>query len=206
MSFSSQLLNDVFINESTILDNLLINCNCIATMTGYAFTIKREYYCQILFALYQIKKTHSDLVLAEGYPVPELPLWGKKGDITEFHLENKYEILAVCFRAEVEEFLITFDKHYNFLTKTLRSTDLVVTVLYPPWVIPCGIHGRGDGIHGMGDGIHTFGGWNPYFWWMDSILLVDGFHTFSRWIPYLFQLDSIPFPDGFHTISIWNPA
>ena len=95
-------------------------------MTGYAFTIKREYYRQILSALYQIKKTHGDLILAEGYPVPELPLWGRKGDITEFHLENEYEILAISFRAEVESFLIAFDKHYNFLTGTPRSTDLII--------------------------------------------------------------------------------
>ena len=29
-------------------------------------------------------------------------------------------------------------------------------VLYPPWVIPCGIHGMGGGFHGMVDGFHTF--------------------------------------------------
>ena len=82
------------------------------------FTIKREYYHQILSALYQVKKTHSDLILAEGYPVPKLPLWRRKGDITEFHLENEYEILTISFIAEVESFLIAFDKHYNFLTGT----------------------------------------------------------------------------------------
>ena len=86
------------------MNNLLINCNRVATTTGYAFTIKREFYRQILSVLYQIKKTHGDLVQAEGYPVPELQLWGKKGDITDFHLENKYEVLAICFRTEVESF------------------------------------------------------------------------------------------------------
>jgi len=126
--FSRRLLNDVFPNESSILNNLLMSCNCVAMTTGYAFTIKREFYQQILSALYQIRKTHGDLVLAEGYPVPELPLWGRKGDITEFHLENDYEVLAICFRAEVESFLIAFDKHYNFITRTLRNADLVINV------------------------------------------------------------------------------
>ena len=71
---------------------------------------------------------------------------------------------------------------------------MIWTVLYPAQVIPCGIHGRGDGLqkfHGMGDGFHTFGGWIPWN---------------GGWIPYFFQMDSIPFPDGFHTISIWNPG
>ena len=124
--FSRRLLNDVFPNESSILNNLLINCNCVMMTTGYTFTIKREYYCQILSALYQIQKTHGDLISAEGYPIPELLLWGRKGDIMEYHLENEYEILAICFRTEVESFLIAFDKHYNFLSKTPRSTDLIV--------------------------------------------------------------------------------
>lgn len=115
--FSRWLLNNVFPNESSILDNLLMSCNHVATMTGYAFTIKREFYRQILSALYWIRKMHGDLILAEGYPIPELPLWGKKGDIMEFHLENEYKVLAICFRAEVESFLIAFDRHYNFLTR-----------------------------------------------------------------------------------------
>ena len=84
--------------------------------------------------LYQIRKTHGDLVLAEGYPVPKLPLWGKKGDITEFHLENEYEILAICFRTEVESFLMAFNKHYNFLMKVLQSADLVISA--PLWDPP----------------------------------------------------------------------
>ena len=65
------------------------------------------------------------------------------------------------------------------------------SVLYPPWVIPCGIHGLGGGlpkfqvigIHGMGDGIHGMG---------------DGIHG----IVDRFQMDSILLSDGFHTTSI----
>ena len=100
----------------------------MATTTGYAYTVKREYYRQILSALYQIRKMHGDLILTEGYPIPELPLWEKRGDISEFHLENEYGILAICFRTEVESFLIVFDRHYNFLTGTPRSVDLIIDV------------------------------------------------------------------------------
>ena len=52
------------------------------------------------------------------------------------------------------------------------------TVLYPPQVIPCGIHGMGGGFHGMVDGFHSFGGWIPWNgWWIPY---------FSTWIPYFF--------------------
>ena len=53
-------------------------------------------------------------------------------------------------------------------------------VLYPPQVIPCGIHGMGGGFHGMGDGFHTFGGWIPWN---------------GGWIPYFFH----GMGDGLHT-------
>ena len=70
-----------------------------------------------------------------------------------------------------------------------------ISVLYPARVIPCGIHGRGDGLqkfqmdsmewgdgfHGMGDGFHTFGGWIPWN---------------GGWNPWFFHMDSIPFPYG----------
>ena len=76
------------------------------------------------------------------------------------------------------------------------------TVLYPPRVIPCGIHGMGGGFHGMGDGFHgmvdgfhTFGGWIPWNGgWIPYLFQVDSIP--SRWIPYLFQVDSILLPYG----------
>ena len=64
------------------------------------------------------------------------------------------------------------------------------TVLYPPWVIPCGIHGRGDGLQKFQmDSME----WcmDSIEWWMDSMVFSHGFHTFSRWIPWNFQMDSI---------------
>jgi hypothetical protein len=60
-------------------------------------------------------------------------------------------------------------------------------VLYPPWVIPYGIHGMEGGIHGMEGGIHGMSDgfqMDSMEFLMDSISFPDGFHTFSRWIPY----------------------
>ena len=110
---------------------------------------------------------------------------------------------------------VNYEKLYDecqeeLKTALLENSSLEFTVLYPPRVIPCGIHGMGGGFHGMGDGFHgmvdgfhTFGGWIPwnggwipYLFQVDSIPFPDGFHTFSRWIPYFFQMDSILLPYG----------
>jgi hypothetical protein len=53
-------------------------------------------------------------------------------------------------------------------------------VLYPPQVIPYGMHGMEGGIHGMSDGVHG---------------MSDGIHGISRWNPYYFQ-------DGVHMESM----
>jgi hypothetical protein len=85
----------------------------------------------------------------------------------------------------------------GILQESSHSGGILVipAVLYPPRVIPYGIHGMEGGIHGMSNGIHGLSRWIPYHFQVDSM----------EW-----QMDSISFPDGFHTISrvesIWNPC
>jgi len=76
-------------------------------------------------------------------------------------------------------------------------------VLYPPQVIPYGIHGMEGG-----------GWWIPWTFQMDSMDFPDGFHGISRsfhglstWIPYCFHsgvhmewVHGLEFPNGFHTV------
>ena len=63
--------------------------------------------------------------------------------------------------------------------KIIHILGVSYSVLYPPWVIPCG-------IHGMGGGLQKFQV-DSMEWW---ILLVDGFHG---------MVDGFhTFPDGFH--------
>ena len=103
------------------------------TTTGYAYAVKRELYRHVLLSLYQIKKEHSDLITSKGNPVPDLPLWGKKGNITEYHLENEHEILFICFHAEVEQFLTIFDQHFNFIRSGRPGSADRVRVDKIPW-------------------------------------------------------------------------
>jgi hypothetical protein len=85
----------------------------------------------------------------------------------------------------------------NWLWPSLR----VGAVLYPPQVIPYGIHGMeggihgiSEGFHGMVDGFHEISDGFRVFEGMDSMCLGDGLHEIS---------------DGFHNISwvesTWNP-
>ena len=71
-----------------------------------------------------------------------------------------------------------------------------VAVLYPAWVIPCGIHGRGDGLQKFQ--------MDSMEWWMDSMVFPHGFHTFSILFPYGFHTFSSWIPYLFHMESSWN--
>ena len=75
--FSRQLLDNICSKESSMLNDLLISCNCTTTMTGYTFTIKRDVIV-ISSQLFTRSKTHSNLILTEQYAIPELLLWGIK--------------------------------------------------------------------------------------------------------------------------------
>ena len=92
----------------------------------------------------------------------------------------------------------TLPESISPLSPSLPSaSSSFLSVLYPPRVIPCGIHGRGDGLQKFQ--------MDSMEWWMDSMGFPHGFHGFFTWIPYffhmdsiLFQMDSMDFPDGFH--------
>ncbi|KAJ7814573.1 hypothetical protein B0H13DRAFT_2381646 [Mycena leptocephala] len=45
---------------------------------------------------------------------PPLPSWGNNEDILSGYNENSFEILGVCFRAEVENFLVPLDKYWDY--------------------------------------------------------------------------------------------
>ena len=64
--------------------------------------------------------------------MPRLPTWGIEGGESiedSWYLENDWEILAICYRAEVENYLVALDKMYDFTTKlprvepTIRDDD-----------------------------------------------------------------------------------
>ena len=71
-----------------------------------------------------------------------------------------------------------------------QTNSLPKPVLYPARVIPCGIHGRGDGLHKFQvDSMEWWmesmeWGMDSMEWWMDSMVFPHGFHTFSTWTPY----------------------
>lgn len=132
--FSRRLLKDIFDEPSTRLDELLSSCVRIPNVDGgFGYTIRRDYYTKMQAFLLGIKGKLGEILLANGIPIPDLPFWGLRGDLDEFHLPNDFEILGICYRTEVERFLFIFDEHYNFQTDLPRNPDLLQP---PPSQVP----------------------------------------------------------------------
>jgi hypothetical protein len=123
--FSRRLNRDVFPHLSRLLDDLLIGCLFVTTTTGFAHTVKKDQYKEILTALYKVQTMCGNILLLNGDPIPKLPIWSRNGDINQYYLDNDYEIMAICFRTEVEQFLTIYDKYYNFLTDQPKETELL---------------------------------------------------------------------------------
>ncbi len=85
--------------------------------------LRREEYSELLRGLYRIHTKLNHMARIDGVVAPELPIWGKKGDIYTCHDENDFEILGACFRTEVEHFLIFYDRYYDFVPDTVRGEE-----------------------------------------------------------------------------------
>ncbi|KAJ6460558.1 hypothetical protein C8R45DRAFT_941646 [Mycena sanguinolenta] len=83
-------------------------------------------YLTLLRVLYNLRCTTADAFHLAGKPLPELPTWGTKANILNIYSLNDPEILGLCFRVEVENFLVILDKHYNFIEHCLREDNTII--------------------------------------------------------------------------------
>ncbi|KAJ7226148.1 hypothetical protein GGX14DRAFT_643128 [Mycena pura] len=83
------------------------------------YRLRAENYNAIINALsYHLGQAKSSFKLA-GKKHPILPCWASEtSHIEDWSNINDFEILAICFRYEVENFLVSLDKVYDFKNET----------------------------------------------------------------------------------------
>ena len=103
---SKRLTYDVFLEETCLLNKVLSKVQYAATPNNtMIFTINSNLFSRLLKRLLMACKRAQDSILLAGMAIPKTPVWGCDGDIGKFHCSNDFEILGVCFRAKVEDFL-----------------------------------------------------------------------------------------------------
>ncbi|KAJ7759771.1 hypothetical protein DFH07DRAFT_772103 [Mycena maculata] len=126
-----RLHEKVFKREFEQLNELLTHIDKSRTTTNITIDVYRirseNYYALINMLTYRLGQAISSFKDA-GKDSPELPSWADEEDsgIEDWSNINDFEIIAVCFRLEVENFLTVLDKRYNFNSGHPRPTVQMV--------------------------------------------------------------------------------
>jgi hypothetical protein len=89
----------------------------------FVYRVRKNEYRVLLRVLETMRREAENSFLIEGKTPPTLPQWGDRDDISDAYRPNDFEILGVCFRVEVENFLMLLNKYYNFKTHQPRERD-----------------------------------------------------------------------------------
>ncbi|KAJ7113266.1 hypothetical protein C8R43DRAFT_1157229, partial [Mycena crocata] len=117
-----RLQRDIFAMELNLLNDVLIHVQkneTLDTSEQRSGSIKAVYrlrvdnYQLLLTSLYHQREAANDALSILGRTPPKLPTLGSSGNVAEWHNENDFEIIGVCFRLEVENFLWELDQALN---------------------------------------------------------------------------------------------
>jgi hypothetical protein len=111
-----RLYEHTFPKELDLLSNTLsvFERQPVTVKRIYGYRLHRVSYQALVQILKEMRDLASDSFVMAGTPLPGLPSWGDRQNVFQFHDENDFEVLAVCFRIEVEHFLTLMDKYHNF--------------------------------------------------------------------------------------------
>ncbi|KAJ7161719.1 hypothetical protein C8R46DRAFT_1223010 [Mycena filopes] len=123
---SRRLHVSIFTKELDLLNRTLTSLERIPDehTSSHGYRVGRDNYLLLLHVLSSLRSTAADAFRLRGLKVPTLPSWGNDEDISQVYDANNFEILGVCFRAEVEHFLSTLDGEYDFLGKKGRHDTM----------------------------------------------------------------------------------
>ncbi|KAJ7114179.1 hypothetical protein C8R43DRAFT_1138466 [Mycena crocata] len=127
---SRRLYSFVFPKELDLLDSVLTQVEQLVLQgvhyegVQYAYRVDKDKYQLLLRILYDLRKSAEDSFRLSGKTPPALPSWGDDEDLSEAYRPNSFEILAVCFRVEVENFLWLLDKYYDFEERKPQERDI----------------------------------------------------------------------------------
>ncbi|KAJ7030768.1 hypothetical protein C8F04DRAFT_1186422 [Mycena alexandri] len=143
----SVLLKRFFSSELELLDNTL---SCVQTrprigMRSNGFRLEPASYNQLLRVLANRGRRGYDGFILNGRKPPTIPSWSELYDPDAFYSLTDFEILAVCFRVEVENFLYQLQQFYQFnQRRPARFNGRPPVVPHPPR-IRCSQASQSDG-------------------------------------------------------------
>ncbi|KAK6996240.1 hypothetical protein R3P38DRAFT_3222367 [Favolaschia claudopus] len=117
--------DSLFGKELKLLQDVLSTIQHIPVplSSSFAYRVHKFNYLLLLRILWNLRKRAEDSLRLLGKAVPCIPSWADDANIAHFYNANDFEILGVCFRAEVENFLVHIDESFDFIGNCPRSPD-----------------------------------------------------------------------------------
>jgi hypothetical protein len=116
----------LFSRELDLLGQILTTLEQVpASESSFGYRVKKSNYLLLLHVLWNLRTRAEDSIRLSGESLPRIPSWANDGDILDFYNENDFELLGVCFRAEVENFMVLLDKSFDFVGNKPRDSHVV---------------------------------------------------------------------------------
>lgn len=123
-SASRRVQSEVFKKEFLLLEDILYNFWIGDDDEGHKrCAIDKDKYVELLKLLQRKKEAARDSFIFQGLSVLKLPSWGQDFAADSFLTINDFEVVSICFRAEVEYFCSRIDYVHNFDTGRARKAN-----------------------------------------------------------------------------------
>ncbi|KAJ7192195.1 hypothetical protein GGX14DRAFT_578357 [Mycena pura] len=129
---SRKLRVGTFRNELANLQSVITSVEVAQLVDegGQVYRLQKGPYWTLWKQLDELRKRSKDAFDVFNLPMPAMPTWGRSEDPLAFYMANEYEILGICYRAEVENYLVTLDEYFDFATNEARPPDEEVEQYY----------------------------------------------------------------------------
>ncbi|KAJ6470981.1 hypothetical protein C8R45DRAFT_1165685 [Mycena sanguinolenta] len=118
-----KLLIGPFMNELITLDQVLTSIEVVQLLDGKTsvYRLQRAPFWMLEKQLDNLRRRAQNAFdHVYGLPMPTMPTWGRNEDPFAFHAINEFEVLAVCYRVEVENYISILDLFFDFSAKRIR--------------------------------------------------------------------------------------
>ncbi|KAJ7619763.1 hypothetical protein DFH06DRAFT_1010895, partial [Mycena polygramma] len=124
LKLSRTVASEEFPKQWELLNRTLKDLQQLTLVTGdYVYRVQKNNYRVLERVLDTMRRESEHSFTIEGKTQPALPQWGNRDDILDVYRPNDFEILGVCFRVEVENFLMLANKYHDFKTHQPRERD-----------------------------------------------------------------------------------
>jgi hypothetical protein len=122
---SRKLFVSTFRNELATLETAItsVEVGHLVDKGGPVYRLQKAPYWTLWKQLDNLRNRVKAAYEVFNTNMPSMPTWGRSEDPLAFYAANDYEILGICYCAEVENYLVNLDQHFDFTTNEIWSPD-----------------------------------------------------------------------------------